>query len=116
MAWVFGTLSSLLFAMTSTFVVLYEPAAGGSGMPEVISYLNGVKLRKYFTVRVLVRAKNFKRSVFMHSVIENFCRRGNGGLRTGWVSPILLKLLLKYLNFMPHVLINSVCMQIISFS
>lgn len=46
-AWLFNTTASLaLVAGSSIVVVGYAPAAVGSGVPEVMAYLNGVMLPK----------------------------------------------------------------------
>lgn len=41
-------------ALIGALGVFYEPAAAGSGMPEVIAYLNGAKLHRFITWRILV--------------------------------------------------------------
>ena len=46
---------SICFAMAAAAVViLFQPAAASSGIPEVIAYLNGTHQRKIFNVRTLL--------------------------------------------------------------
>lgn len=42
---------SLFFTLTSALIVLWEPAAGGGGVPEVISLLNGAKVDRLVTAK-----------------------------------------------------------------
>lgn len=51
--WVFAISTSLALTVTTALVIYFEPSVAGSGMPEVISYLNGVRINTYFTWRVL---------------------------------------------------------------
>lgn len=46
--------SALLVFFSSYLIVYVEPAAGGSGIPEVMGYLNGVHLPKVLNVRTMV--------------------------------------------------------------
>lgn len=48
----FGNL--LLSVSGSILVVYWEPAAAGSGIPEVKSYLNGTRVPKAFNIRTLI--------------------------------------------------------------
>ena len=51
-AWVFLVFTGLLLCFISTTVVVYVwPAAAGSGIEEVIAYLNGVDMPKVFNLR-----------------------------------------------------------------
>ena len=43
--------SSLALIIPAVLLVIWEPAATGSGMPEVISYLNGAKIPHLFSWR-----------------------------------------------------------------
>jgi chloride channel 7 len=46
---------NLLYALVGTFAILFfEPAGSGSGMPEVKSYLNGIRVPKAFNIRTLL--------------------------------------------------------------
>ncbi|KAI9141009.1 chloride channel [Paraphysoderma sedebokerense] len=53
-AWAFNTGVSLLFAIVGTCASIYEPTAQGSGMPEVIAYLNGVERRRFLSAKTLI--------------------------------------------------------------
>eukprot|EP01060_Flectonema_neradi_P012884 TRINITY_DN19677_c0_g1_i1.p1 TRINITY_DN19677_c0_g1~~TRINITY_DN19677_c0_g1_i1.p1 ORF type:complete len:889 (+),score=106.48 TRINITY_DN19677_c0_g1_i1:172-2838(+) len=54
-AWMTWAGSSIVFAVIGCVIIVYiEPRAAGSGLPQVMGYLNGVQLPKVFTVRVLV--------------------------------------------------------------
>lgn len=46
--------ASLLAAAAAALVVVVQPAAAGSGVPEVIAYLNGVRVPRVFNVRTAV--------------------------------------------------------------
>jgi len=53
--WFYVTSVSLLLALGAAAVVVYlEPAAAGSGVPEVMAYLNGVSIPKVFNARTLL--------------------------------------------------------------
>ena len=43
-----------LVLVSTTIVVFIAPAASGSGIPEVIGFLNGASLRKIFNIRECV--------------------------------------------------------------
>eukprot|EP00158_Paraphelidium_tribonemae_P006991 Partr_v1_DN28063_c0_g1_i2_m57260 putative chloride channel len=45
---------SLVMAVPASLLVFYEPAAGGPGMPELMSYLNGSKPKADIRFRVMV--------------------------------------------------------------
>lgn len=50
--WLVAILISMSLAAASAYIVVYgEPAAGGSGIPDIMAYLNGVSIRR---VRPLV--------------------------------------------------------------
>ena len=54
-AWLAWTGSSILCVLVGCIIVVYiEPRAAGSGLPQVMGYLNGVQLPKVFALRVLV--------------------------------------------------------------
>ena len=46
---------SLVFLVVSTLLVVYQPAAAGSGIPEIIGFLNGTRIPDIFKVRFLKR-------------------------------------------------------------
>lgn len=51
--WVIGI--SLIFVIaSSSLIVFIRPSAGGSGIPEIIAYLNGTLVRHIFNVKTLV--------------------------------------------------------------
>eukprot|EP01059_Diplonema_ambulator_P003889 TRINITY_DN1357_c0_g2_i3.p1 TRINITY_DN1357_c0_g2~~TRINITY_DN1357_c0_g2_i3.p1 ORF type:complete len:860 (+),score=262.60 TRINITY_DN1357_c0_g2_i3:31-2610(+) len=53
-AWSFWVSTSLLLiGLSSACIVYVEPKAAGSGLPEVIAYLNGVQLSSVFSFRVM---------------------------------------------------------------
>jgi H+/Cl- antiporter ClcA/predicted transcriptional regulator len=45
---------SVLVVLAACVVVFFEPAAGGSGIPEVMAYLNGVAMPKVVSLRTFV--------------------------------------------------------------
>jgi len=52
LAWLWVTGYSLLFLSVSTCLVVYfRPSAGGSGMPELIGFLNGTMIRHIFNLK-----------------------------------------------------------------
>ncbi|XP_055929493.1 chloride channel protein C-like isoform X1 [Argiope bruennichi] len=54
-AWLWVIAISLLFVfISSSSVVLLRPSAAGSGLPEIIAYLNGTIVRHIFNVKTLV--------------------------------------------------------------
>jgi len=57
MEWLFPTYAGVAVAFAcaaASVVVLIEPAAASSGIPEVIAYLNGTHQRKIFALKTLV--------------------------------------------------------------
>jgi len=55
LAWLTATSYSLVFVLVSTaLVVLLRPSAAGSGMPELIGFLNGTMIRHIFNVKTYV--------------------------------------------------------------
>ena len=50
--WVAGY-SIFLVILSSSVVVFFRPSAAGSGIPEVIAYLNGANLRRIFNIKTL---------------------------------------------------------------
>ena len=42
---------SLVFLVVSTLLVVYQPAAAGSGIPEIIGFLNGTRIPDIFKVQ-----------------------------------------------------------------
>jgi H+/Cl- antiporter ClcA/predicted transcriptional regulator len=75
--WVYSLLISILFAVIGTVIVFYCPVASGSGMPEIITYLNGIKFRKFTSLRTLI--------LKMISVIMVV----SSGLFTGYDGPLI---------------------------
>ncbi|XP_076814080.1 chloride channel protein C-like [Clavelina lepadiformis] len=54
-AWIFSLGYSLIFLIPATaLVVWYRPSAGGSGIPELIGFLNGTIIRHIFNIRTMV--------------------------------------------------------------
>ncbi|XP_063710282.1 chloride channel protein C-like isoform X2 [Symsagittifera roscoffensis] len=54
-AWIWVICYGLVFCIMSTSsVVLLRPAASGSGIPELIGYLNGTVVRQIFNIRTLI--------------------------------------------------------------
>ncbi len=47
---------TIAIALFGGLCVMIEPSAAGSGMPEVMAYLNGSKAKKYISFRTLVNA------------------------------------------------------------
>ena len=45
---------SLVFLITSCILVLYQPAAAGSGIPEIIGFLNGTRIKDIFKLQTLI--------------------------------------------------------------
>ncbi|XP_040569447.1 chloride channel protein C-like [Lepeophtheirus salmonis] len=50
--WTFGY--SLIFLVVSSLLVIYQPAAAGSGIPEIIGFLNGTRIKDIFKVQTLI--------------------------------------------------------------
>ncbi|EDV27121.1 uncharacterized protein TRIADDRAFT_54756 [Trichoplax adhaerens] len=54
-AWIFTIGYSMLFVLVSaSLVVFFRPSAGGSGMPELIGFLNGSRIRKVFSFKTMI--------------------------------------------------------------
>lgn len=45
---------SLIFLVASCILVLYQPAAAGSGIPEIIGFLNGTRIKDIFKLQTLI--------------------------------------------------------------
>ncbi|ORC85384.1 chloride channel protein [Trypanosoma theileri] len=69
--------SLALVAIATLVVVLFEPAASGGGIPDVIAYLNGVQMRKAMNVRT-----------FFAKGISCMCAVA-GGLPVGLEAPLI---------------------------
>ncbi|XP_048583909.1 chloride channel protein D [Nematostella vectensis] len=55
MAWIWVMGFSVLFVIVGSLpVVYYRPSAGGSGIPELIGFLNGTVVRHIFNVKTMV--------------------------------------------------------------
>ncbi len=52
LTWTF--LYSLVFLVAATLLVVYQPAAAGSGIPEIIGFLNGTRIPDIFKVQTLI--------------------------------------------------------------
>ena len=55
--WIYGFLvgtSVLLVAASTSLVVFYRPSAGGSGMPQLIAYLNGTMVQGFLSFHTFV--------------------------------------------------------------
>lgn len=53
--WVIGYTCSILFVIASSApVVYYHRSAGGSGIPELIGFLNGAVVQHIFNLRTIV--------------------------------------------------------------
>lgn len=50
--WTFGY--SSVFLIVSALLVVYQPAAAGSGIPEIIGFLNGTRIKDIFKVQTLI--------------------------------------------------------------
>lgn len=53
-AWLWTFSYSLVFLVVSTLLVVYQPAAAGSGIPEIIGFLNGTRIKDIFKVQTLI--------------------------------------------------------------
>ena len=69
--------AALLVGIATGVIVLFEPAAGGSGIPDVIAYLNGVLIPKVMNFRT-----------FIAKTISCICAVG-GGLPVGVEAPLI---------------------------
>jgi len=54
LTWLCVTMSSVVICCGSAGLVYYHPPAGGSGLPHVISFLNGVVVKGMLTTRTLL--------------------------------------------------------------
>lgn len=54
LAWVFVVGYSLIFAVAASGIILLRPSATGSGIPELIGFLNGTVVRHIFNIKTLV--------------------------------------------------------------
>lgn len=55
LTWLYFVVISVLLALGAAAAVVYlEPVAAGSGVPEVMAYLNGVSIPKFFAFKTLV--------------------------------------------------------------
>ncbi|KAH9601812.1 Chloride channel [Trypanosoma melophagium] len=69
--------SLALVAVAAVVIVLFEPAASGGGIPDVIAYLNGVQMRKAMNVRTF-----FAKSISCMCAVA-------GGLPVGLEAPLI---------------------------
>ncbi len=53
-AWLWTFAYSSVFLVFSTLLVVYQPAAAGSGIPEIIGFLNGTRIKDIFKVQTLI--------------------------------------------------------------
>ena len=53
-AWLWTFSYSLLFLVVSSLLVIYQPSAAGSGIPEIIGFLNGTRIKDIFKVQTLI--------------------------------------------------------------
>ena len=53
-AWLWTFAYSSVFLVMSALLVAYQPAAAGSGIPEIIGFLNGTRIKDIFKVQYLV--------------------------------------------------------------
>ena len=44
----------ILATVSSVIIVYFRPSAGGSGIPELIAFLNGTSIRHIYNVRTLL--------------------------------------------------------------
>ncbi len=49
-AWMWTFSYSLVFLVVAALLVCYQPAAAGSGIPEIIGFLNGTRIKDIFKV------------------------------------------------------------------
>lgn len=77
LAWLFDiSFSSLLACAAAAAVLLWRPAAGGSGVPEVMAYLNGCELRRVFDYQTAA-AKFFSCALAVSSGLPVGAQRGS---------------------------------------
>ena len=53
-AWMWTFAYSSVFLVVSALLVTYQPAAAGSGIPEIIGFLNGTRIKDIFKVQTLI--------------------------------------------------------------
>jgi chloride channel 7 len=53
-AWLWNYSYSSVFLIISVLLVVYQPAAAGSGIPEIIGFLNGTRIKDIFKVQTLI--------------------------------------------------------------
>ena len=53
-AWLWTFCYSSVFLIVSALLVVYQPAAAGSGIPEIIGFLNGTRIKDIFKVQTLI--------------------------------------------------------------
>ena len=55
LAWLWRTgIGIILAGFSSIIIVYFRPSAGGSGIPELIAFLNGTSIRHIYNVRTLL--------------------------------------------------------------
>ena len=55
MAWLWRVGMGLILASIGSIIIVYfRPSAGGSGIPELIAFLNGTSIRHIYNVRTLL--------------------------------------------------------------
>ena len=55
LAWLWRTgIGIILAGVSSVIIVYFRPSAGGSGIPELIAFLNGTSIRHIYNVRTLL--------------------------------------------------------------
>ncbi len=55
--WVWTFSYSMVFLVMATLLVCYQPAAAGSGIPEIIGFLNGTRIKDIFKVSTVTMLK-----------------------------------------------------------
>ena len=53
-AWLWTFSYSLTFLVIASLLVIYQPSAAGSGIPEIIGFLNGTRIKDIFKVQTLI--------------------------------------------------------------
>ena len=55
LVWIWRVGLGIVLAMISSIIIVYfRPSAGGSGIPELIAFLNGTSIRHIYNVRTLL--------------------------------------------------------------
>jgi len=55
MVWIWRVgIGVILATLSSIIIVYFRPSAGGSGIPELIAFLNGTSIRHIYNVRTLL--------------------------------------------------------------